>query len=261
MPPMKTDTPRPIRLKDYQPSPYLIETVDLEVALDPKHTRVRSRLKLRPNPAIEDAGGPLRLDGEMLELDTFKLDGKAVVSADYEIGPGALTLHRPPNKPSFTLDIVTHINPEANKALQGLYRSRGIYTTQCEAQGFRRITYFLDRPDVLATYTTRIEASLDDAAVLLGNGNPVERGQLAAGQSGRGRRHYAVWKDPHQALLPVRAGRRQPRLGRSRVPHRVRPRRRPPDLRRARQGGACALGDGLPEALDALGREAVRPRV
>src|SRR5690606_18210715 len=82
-------------------------------------------------------------------------------------------------------------NPEANKALQGLYRSRGIYCTQCEAQGFRRITYFLDRPDVLAVYTTRIEANAEEAPVLLSNGNPVERGTLADGK------HYAVWKDPH----------------------------------------------------------------
>ena len=87
---------------------------------------------------------------------------------------------------------MTYVNPEANKALQGLYRSRGIYCTQCEAQGFRRITYFLDRPDVLSTYAVRIEADIEEAGVLLANGNPIERGTLD-----RGRRHYAVWKDPH----------------------------------------------------------------
>ena len=189
---MKTDTPRPIRLKDYRPSSYLIETVSLDVALDARHTRVRSRLRLKPNAAAGEAGAPLVLDGEHLELESIRLDDRPLKPADYEVRAGGLVLPKVPSRPAFELDIVTHVNPEANKALQGLYRSRGIYCTQCEAQGFRRITYFLDRPDVLATYTTRIEAAPDEAAVLLANGNPVERGQLE-----RGKRHYAVWKDPH----------------------------------------------------------------
>jgi aminopeptidase N len=189
---MKTDIPRPIRLEDYKPSPWLIETVALDVSLEATHTRVRSRLKVKPNPLAPDPRAALVLDGELMELDSVKLDGKPLGRGDYELTPSALILPKPPRGTSFALEIVTYVNPEANKALTGLYRSRGIYCTQCEAEGFRRITYFLDRPDVLSTYSTRIEAAIDEASVLLGNGNPIERGTLD-----RGRRHYAVWKDPH----------------------------------------------------------------
>ena len=188
---MKTDTPRPIRLKDYRPSPWLIETVALDVSLHPTETRVRSRLKIKPNPLSTESKPALMLDGELLELESVKLDGKLQAAGDYEQTPTHLIFARPPQN-GFTLEIVTRINPEANKALNGLYRSRGIYCTQCEAEGFRRITYFLDRPDVLSIYSVRVEASLDEASVLLANGNPVERGTVD-----RGRRHYAVWKDPH----------------------------------------------------------------
>ncbi len=188
---MKTDTPRPIRLKDYRPSPWLIETVALDVSLHPTETRVRSRLKIKPNPLSTESKPALMLDGELLELESVKLDGKLQAAGDYEQTPTHL-IFAPPPQNGFTLEIVTRINPEANKALNGLYRSRGIYCTQCEAEGFRRITYFLDRPDVLSIYSVRVEASLDEASVLLANGNPVERGTVD-----RGRRHYAVWKDPH----------------------------------------------------------------
>ncbi len=189
---MKTDTPRSIRLKDYKPSPWLIETVALDVSFDPTRTRVHARLQLKPNPLSLERKAPLVLDGEMLELESIKLEGKVLDRRDYEQSPTALILPKPPHGVPFHLEIVNYVNPEANKALNGLYRSRGIYCTQCEAEGFRRITYFLDRPDVLATYTTRIESAIEEASVLLGNGNPVERGTLD-----RGRRHYAVWKDPH----------------------------------------------------------------
>jgi aminopeptidase N len=189
---MKNETPRPIRLKDYKPPNFLIDTVALDVLLDPTHTRVKSRLKMRPNPAAGDGKRRfLRLDGETLELAEIRLNGTTLSRSDYDVTPDKLIV---PNVPGerFTLDLVTYINPDANKALQGLYRSRGIFCTQCEAQGFRRITYFLDRPDVLAKYTTRIEADPELAPVLLSNGNPSERGTVD-----RGRRHYAVWKDPH----------------------------------------------------------------
>src|SRR5690606_7299810 len=157
---MKTDVPRPIRLKDYTPPDYLIDKVGLDFALDPTRTRVFSRLEMRPNPAAKKKGQPLSLDGENLELGEVRLDGKVLEASAYEVTDRHLILPRVPRKP-FTLEIETFINPEANKALQGLYRSRGIYCTQCEAQGFRRITYFLDRPDVLAVYTTRIEANAE----------------------------------------------------------------------------------------------------
>jgi aminopeptidase N len=189
---MKTDTPPTIRLEDCRPSDYLIDTVDLDVALDPTRTRVQSRLRLRPNPAAKGtARPPLRLDGQHLELASIKLDGRPLEAGEYATDPEGLTIASPPKGP-FTLEITTFINPDENKALSGLYRSKGVYCTQCEAEGFRRITFFLDRPDVLAVYTTRIEADRDEAAVLLSNGNFKERG------SSRGtNRHYAIWHDPH----------------------------------------------------------------
>ncbi len=187
---MKTDTPRPFLLKDYRPPNFLIEAVDLDVSLHPTRTRVRSRLKLRPNPAIAKPGA-LRLDGELLELESVHLDGRLLGAREYTVSDRELVLSAPPKR-AFELEIVTWCNPDANKALSGLYLSKGIYCTQCEAEGFRRITYFLDRPDVLATFTVRIEADRDEAPVLLANGNPAERDKLDGGK-----RHYAVWHDPH----------------------------------------------------------------
>jgi len=186
---MKQEKPQPILLKNYTPPPYLIDAVDLDVALHPTKTRVAATLSLRPNPAAKKAGRPLVLDGEMLELGSIELDGKALEPSSYKVSDKALTISRVPSKP-FKLHIETYCNPEANTALSGLYRSREIYCTQCEAEGFRRITYYLDRPDVLATYTTRIEADRD-VPVLLSNGNLVEKGKLTGG------RHFAVWHDPH----------------------------------------------------------------
>jgi aminopeptidase N len=188
---MKPEKPRPIHLKDYRAPSYLIDTVDLDVALHPGRTRVSSRLRLRPNPARSEADTPLRLEGEHLELESIKLDNKVLSPREYKLTDSALILPEAPQG-TFTLAIVTYVNPDANKALQGLYRSRGIYCTQCEPQGFRRITYFIDRPDILAKYTTRVEADLETSPVLLANGNPIERGLLDGGT-----RHYAVWSDPY----------------------------------------------------------------
>ncbi len=133
----------------------------------------------------------LKLDGELLKLESVAVDGKKLKPSAYRVGETSLTILAPPKEP-FTLEVVTHINPKANTALQGIYLSRDVYCSQCEAQGFRRITYFLDRPDVLAKYTVRLEADVKAAPVLLANGNPVERGTLPGGE-----RHYAVWDDPH----------------------------------------------------------------
>ena len=180
----------PKLLKDYAPPDYLIEEVELDVALDPKATRVASKLRLRPNPKVATGGRPLVLDGESLTLQSLALDGKPLSPADYELRDTSLTIASVPAKP-FTLEIVTLCDPEANTALSGLYRSRGTYCTQCEPEGFRRITYFLDRPDVLAVYTVRIEADRATTPVLLSNGNPVARGDIP----GTGR-HFAVWHDP-----------------------------------------------------------------
>jgi aminopeptidase N len=188
---METETPKAILLKDYKPSAWLIDTVDLDIALDPAQTRIASRLRMRPNPERAGRRGALILDGEGLSLESIAIDGKTLDAKNYSVTDTALRIASPPDGP-FTLEITTRCNPSANKSLSGLYLSKGIYCTQCEAQGFRRITYFLDRPDVLAVYTTRLEADPALAPVLLANGNPVERGKLD-----RGRRHYAIWKDPH----------------------------------------------------------------
>jgi aminopeptidase N len=189
----RTDTPRPIKLKDYTPAPYVIDQVSLDFSLAPSATRVSSRLEMRPNPKAGARKGAkseaLHLDGEKLKLIEVKLDNQVLEAGDYVVSETGLTIKDVPQR-DFTLEIATEINPEKNTELQGLYRSKGIYCTQCEAEGFRRITYFLDRPDVLATYRVRIEADPEEAGVLLSNGNPLERGTIGA-------RHYAVWDDPH----------------------------------------------------------------
>ncbi|NBN62864.1 aminopeptidase N [Pannonibacter tanglangensis] len=187
---MSTTDQTVVRLDDYRPPAYLIDRVDLDVRLHPSATRVTAVLAIRPAEGTP-AGTPLVLDGDGLRLEHLLLDGRSPEPEAYAASPVALTLHRPPAQP-FRLEIETVINPEANSALMGLYRSSGTYCTQCEAEGFRRITYFLDRPDVLAVYTTRIEADRTEAPVLLGNGNPVEAGPIAGTE-----RHYAIWHDPH----------------------------------------------------------------
>jgi aminopeptidase N len=187
---MRPKTPHPILLKNYRPPGYLIHKVDLDVALHPKRTRIRSRLSVRANPKVRGKREPLRLEGTHMELAEISVNRKKLAPKDYKLTDTSLTLTKTPAKP-FTLEIVTFVNPEANKALQGLYRTNGVYCTQCEAEGFRRITYFLDRPDVLATYSVRIEADPEEAPVLLANGNLLERGLVDGGK-----RHYAVWRDP-----------------------------------------------------------------
>ena len=185
---MRTDTAHPIRLKDYRPPDWLVETVSLDISLHPTAAKVRATIALKPNP--ETNAAPLVLDGDGLSLISLKLDGTALPSDSYVATPDRLTIPQPPNLP-FKLEIETVIDPSANTQLSGLYRSSGTYCTQCEAEGFRRITYFPDRPDVMAVYTTRIEADQAEAPVLLANGNLIESGILSDG------RHFAVWHDPH----------------------------------------------------------------
>ena len=181
---MTTPAPRTIRLKDYTPPAYLIETVQLDIALHSQNTRVRSKLRLKPNPLANGARGSLVLDWSTFELESLSLNGRKLKADSYSIADDTLRLHNPPVG-AFELEAVTRINPSVNKALQGLYQSKGVYCTQCEAEGFRRITYMLDRPDVLARYTVRLEADVREAPVLLANGNLQERGTLPGG------RHYA----------------------------------------------------------------------
>ena len=186
---MRTEQSVPIRLVDYRPPDWLVETVDLDVLLDPSATRVRAALRLTPNPKAA-APAPLVLDGDGLKLVSLKLDGEALASDRYVAAPDSLTIAQPPQQP-FTLEIETVVNPSANTQLMGLYRSGTTYCTQCEADGFRRITYYPDRPDVMAVFTTRIEADKTECPVLLSNGNLVASGDV----QGTGR-HFAVWHDP-----------------------------------------------------------------
>jgi aminopeptidase N len=188
---MDQSTRQPRLLKDYAPPNYLVDTVDLDFALDPKATRAKSKLRLRPNPKADAAGRPLALDGEGLVLQSLALDAKPLGLDDYRLDEKSLTILSVPGRP-FTVETVTLCDPEANTALSGLYRSRGTYCTQCEPEGFRRITFFLDRPDVLAIYTVRVEADAETAPVLLSNGNPVSAGKVPGTA-----KHFAIWHDPH----------------------------------------------------------------
>jgi aminopeptidase N len=180
--------PQVKRLADYAPPVFLIDTVDLDFDLRDGETKVTSVLKGRRNPASDDTSDVLELDGTELRLLSVALDGAAVPESGYRVEGDKLYLSGVPD--AFTLEIVTVIEPEKNTALEGLYMSEGMYCTQCEAEGFRRITYFPDRPDVMAVYTTRLEADAERFPVLLSNGNLVGSGSLDGG------RHFAVWNDP-----------------------------------------------------------------
>jgi len=187
---MRTTQGQAIHLKDYEAPDYRIATVNLDINLNPETTRVKSKLAiLRQKGVNPDA--PLKLDGDELKLMKVAINGKPLADKDYTEEPDQLIIRKLPKARKFELEIETEINPTANTKLMGLYRSSGNYCTQCEAEGFRRITYFIDRPDVLAVYTTRIEADKKEAPVLLGNGNPVKKGSAGKG------RHYAIWHDPH----------------------------------------------------------------
>jgi len=187
---MKTDTAQAVYLKDYCAPDYLISTVHLDVKLAPAATHVTSTLTIQPNGNIGKNYRPLILDGEEIKLDSLCLNGEVLGSDDYIVDENSLIIATVPQE-EFTVEIKTTCNPAANTALSGLYRSSKTYCTQCEAEGFRRITYFPDRPDVLAVFTVRIEGSTVETPVLLSNGNPVESGKLNAN------RHFAIWHDPH----------------------------------------------------------------
>ncbi len=163
--------------------------LDADVRLAPDATHVTALLTIERREGVA-ASAPLVLDGDGLTLLGVAIDGQALSTSDYEATPDRLTILKPPAAQRFELRLETEIAPSRNEALMGLYRSNNVYCTQCEAEGFRRITYFLDRPDILSVYTVRIEAPHNEALLLLSNGNPVERGALANG------RHYAIWHDP-----------------------------------------------------------------
>jgi aminopeptidase N len=182
---MTAAAPQTIRREDYTPPPFLIDFIDLKVDLGKESTEVSSRLSVRRNPKAATSPSDLVLDGKKLELVSVLLDDQPPV---HEVDPESLTLRNVPDR--FVLNIVTRIKPQENTELTGLYKSKDMYCTQCEAEGFRRITYFLDRPDAMSRYTTTIVADRELAPVLLSNGNLIASGDLGDGK------HFAKWEDP-----------------------------------------------------------------
>ncbi len=175
-------------LKDYQPPAYLVDGLELRIELHPSKTRVHAVLQMRCNPACPGTAEPLRLDGRALTLVEIALDDQILDPAQYRLDEEGLTIDGLPE--SFRLATTVLIDPDDNQALEGLYRSSGIYCTQCEAQGFRKITFYPDRPDVMARFRVTLSADRETCPVLLANGNCVASGDLADG------RHYATFEDP-----------------------------------------------------------------
>ena len=181
---MRTDTPQPIKLSDYSPPAYLVDEVTLDFSLAPNATRVKAKLSVRRSGEHAE---PLRFNGERLRPISVAIDGRTLEAGEYEIDDEFLTIAAPPE--AFLLETEVEIDPEGNKALEGLYISAGRFCTQCEAEGFRKITWFPDRPDVLSRFTVRIEGPKAYPR-LLSNGNLIEAGELP------GERHFAIWNDP-----------------------------------------------------------------
>ena len=180
---MRTDTPKTILLKDYQPPKYKVANVHLDIRIFAGKTLVKTTTHFTKN---HDGAEPLVLNGERLKLVSVAINGDA--TTNYTVDDKTLTIPHPGNE--FTTVIETEICPEENTALEGLYMSGGNYCTQCEAEGFRTITYFPDRPDVMTIFTTRVEGDKKTCPVLLSNGNLIEDGDCGDG------RHYAIWHDP-----------------------------------------------------------------
>ena len=185
---MRTEQPQMIYLKDYQAPDYLIDETHLTFELFEDHTLVHAQLVMRRNPA-RGAGLPaLALDGQQLELLSVSLDDIELAADDYQLSDSHLILH--PTSEQFVVDTSVRIHPESNTALEGLYKSGGMFCTQCEAEGFRKITYYLDRPDVMSKFTTTVVAEQHSYPILLSNGNPIASGPDEDG------RHWATWEDP-----------------------------------------------------------------
>jgi len=185
---MRTNQPQTIYLSEYQAPAYLVDHVSLRFELFEDGARVHSTLSMRQNPAAGQSGGPLALDGDSLTLESLSLNGQPLASGEYQIEGDKLVIPAVPD--SFELTVVTWIEPQNNTRLEGLYKSSGMFCTQCEAEGFRCITFYPDRPDVMARFQTRVEADKSTYPVLLSNGNPIEQGDLENG------RHFVTWEDP-----------------------------------------------------------------
>ncbi|KAL3635584.1 Puromycin-sensitive aminopeptidase [Castilleja foliolosa] len=184
---VEMDSPKEIFLKDYKQPDYFFETVHLSFTLGEEKTIVHSKIAV--NPRLEGSSSPLVLDGLDLKLISLKVNDKELKEDDYLVNSRHLTISSPPNG-KFTMEIVTEIYPQKNTSLEGLYKSSGNFCTQCEAEGFRKITFYQDRPDIMAKYTCRIEGDKSLYPVLLSNGNLIEQGDLD------GNKHYAIWEDP-----------------------------------------------------------------
>ncbi|KAL3652711.1 Puromycin-sensitive aminopeptidase [Castilleja foliolosa] len=184
---VEMDSPKEIFLKDYKKPDYFFETVHLSFTLGEEKTIVHSKIAV--NPSLEGSSSPLVLDGLDLKLISLKVNDKELKEDDYRVDSRHLTISSPPNG-KFTLEIVTEIYPQKNTSLEGLYKSSGNFCTQCEAEGFRKITFYQDRPDIMAKYTCRIEGDKSLYPVLLSNGNLIEQGNLDDNK------HYAIWEDP-----------------------------------------------------------------
>ncbi|MFL9812510.1 aminopeptidase N [Stutzerimonas sp. VN223-3] len=185
---MRTEQPKVIHLKDYQAPEYLIDETHLTFELYEDRTLVHAQLVMRRNPEAGAGLPPLQLHGQDLELMSLSLNDCQLGLGDYEIAEESLTLQ--PDSAAFTLDSTVVIHPESNTALEGLYKSGSMFCTQCEAEGFRKITYYLDRPDVMSKFTTTVSAEKQAYPILLSNGNPLASGDEEDG------RHWATWEDP-----------------------------------------------------------------
>ncbi|SDX19429.1 aminopeptidase N [Marinobacter mobilis] len=185
---MRTSQPRTIYLSEYRVPAFLVDHVDLRFELFENGARVHSTLTVRRNPEYPGVAEHLELDGDSLKLESVSLDGIELGADRYQDQGDKLVVQAVPDK--FGLNVVTWIEPQNNTRLEGLYKSSGMFCTQCEAEGFRCITFFPDRPDVMARFRTRVEADREKYPVLLSNGNDVDRGELADG------RHFVTWEDP-----------------------------------------------------------------
>ncbi|MBE7926693.1 aminopeptidase N [Pseudomonas saudiphocaensis] len=185
---MRTEQPKVIHLKDYQVPAYLIDETHLTFELYEDRTLVHAQLVMRRNPEAGAGLPPLELHGQDLELVSLALNDRQLAAGDYQLGEESLTLQ--PDSERFTLDSSVVIHPETNTALEGLYKSGKMFCTQCEAEGFRKITWYLDRPDVMSTFTTTVSAEKQRYPILLSNGNPI-----ASGSEDNGR-HWVTWEDP-----------------------------------------------------------------
>ena len=185
---MRTEQPKVIHLKDYQAPDYLIDETHLTFELYEDRTVVHGQLVMRRNPDLGKSLPPLVLNGQDMELQSLSLNDRPLGPGDYQIGEDSLTLQ--PDSAEFTIDSSVIIHPESNTALEGLYKSGRMFCTQCEAEGFRKITYYLDRPDVMSKFTTTVSAEQHAYPILLSNGNPIASGSEDDG------RHWTTWEDP-----------------------------------------------------------------